>query len=157
MEPGYNSDCIIQCSWYSCRSDGKYQSGVKRFLAWFYSHYSKALGRDFRPDYRSLIRQRKNKVGSQTSFYIIRRHFSCNIFVLIWWIPKGEAVQQWFGSEDSFHVFQLSYILIALLLFYTATTIFEIPHGALGMEMTTEYHERTKLFSAKSFSVIFLP
>ena len=29
--------------------------------------------------------------------------------------------------------------------------IFEIPHGALGMEMTTDYHERTRLFSAKSF------
>jgi len=25
------------------------------------------------------------------------------------------------------------------------------PHGALGMEMTTDYHARTRLFSAKSF------
>lgn len=72
-------------------------------------------------------------------------------FVLMWWIPKGEAVRSWFGSEEAYQAFQLGYILISLVLFYTACTIFEIPHGALGMEMTTDVHERTRLFSAKSF------
>lgn len=72
-------------------------------------------------------------------------------FVLIWWIPKGEMVREWFPSESGFQWFQLSWILFMLLLFFTATTIFEIPHGALGMEMTSDYHERTRLFSAKSF------
>jgi GPH family glycoside/pentoside/hexuronide:cation symporter len=38
-----------------------------------------------------------------------------------------------------------------MLVFFTATTIFEIPHGALGMEISGDYHERTRLFSAKSF------
>ncbi|HCT31396.1 MAG TPA: hypothetical protein DIW31_11865 [Bacteroidales bacterium] len=72
-------------------------------------------------------------------------------FVIMWWIPKGELVQTWFPSESSYHAFQLVYILITLLLFFTAVNIFEIPHGALGMEMTTDYHARTRLFSAKSF------
>lgn len=72
-------------------------------------------------------------------------------FVVIWWVPKGETVHAWFPTESGFQAFQLVYILISLLLFYTACTIFEIPHGALGMEMTTDYHERTRLFSAKSF------
>jgi glycoside/pentoside/hexuronide:cation symporter, GPH family len=72
-------------------------------------------------------------------------------FVVIWWIPKGDMVRVWFPSEAGFQAFQLVYILVALLLFYTACTIFEIPHGALGMEMTTDPHERTRLFSAKSF------
>jgi GPH family glycoside/pentoside/hexuronide:cation symporter len=72
-------------------------------------------------------------------------------FVVIWWIPKGEMVQTWFPTESSYHAFQLVYILITLVLFFTAVNIFEIPHGALGMEMTTDYHARTKLFSAKSF------
>ena len=93
----------------------------------------------------------RTRWGRRRPFILLGGILVAIFFVLIWWIPKGEVVQQWFGSEDSFHVFQLCYILIALLLFYTATTIFEIPHGALGMEMTTEYHERTKLFSAKSF------
>ena len=72
-------------------------------------------------------------------------------FVIMWWIPKGEMVQTWFPTESSYHAFQLGYILITLLLFFTAVNIFEIPHGALGMEMTTDSHARTRLFSAKSF------
>ncbi|MBI9066698.1 MAG: MFS transporter [Salinivirgaceae bacterium] len=72
-------------------------------------------------------------------------------FVVIWWIPKGALVHSWFPTDSGFHVFQLVYILISLLIFFTAVTVFEIPHGALGMEMTTDYHERTRLFSAKSF------
>jgi GPH family glycoside/pentoside/hexuronide:cation symporter len=72
-------------------------------------------------------------------------------FVVIWWIPKGETVHSWFPTDSGFQAFQLVYILISLLIFFTAVNIFEIPHGALGMEMTTDYHERTRLFSAKSF------
>jgi GPH family glycoside/pentoside/hexuronide:cation symporter len=72
-------------------------------------------------------------------------------FVVIWWIPKGDLVRTWFPTESGFHAFQLVYILFSLLLFFTSVNIFEIPHGSLGMEMTTDYHERTRLFSAKSF------
>jgi glycoside/pentoside/hexuronide:cation symporter, GPH family len=72
-------------------------------------------------------------------------------FVVMWWIPKGDVVHSWFPTDSGFQWFQLSYILVTLLLFFTAVNIFEIPHGALGMEMTTDYHERTRLFSAKSF------
>ncbi len=72
-------------------------------------------------------------------------------FVVIWWIPKGDMVHAWFPTDAGYQAFQLVYILISLLIFFTAVNIFEIPHGALGMEMTTDYHERTRLFSAKSF------
>jgi GPH family glycoside/pentoside/hexuronide:cation symporter len=72
-------------------------------------------------------------------------------FVAIWWIPKGDLVRAWFPTDAGFQWFQLAYILFFLLIFFTAVNIFEIPHGALGMEMTTDYHERTRLFSAKSF------
>lgn len=72
-------------------------------------------------------------------------------FVVIWWIPRGETIHQWFPTEAGYHWFQLGFILVTLILFFTSVTIFEIPHGALGMEMTTDSHERTRLFSAKSF------
>lgn len=93
----------------------------------------------------------RTKWGRRRPFLLLGGILVAIFFVLLWWIPKGETVQHWFDSDTGFQAFQLFYILIALLLFYTATTIFEIPHGALGMEMTTDYHERTKLFSAKSF------
>jgi GPH family glycoside/pentoside/hexuronide:cation symporter len=72
-------------------------------------------------------------------------------FVAIWWIPSGEWVRELFPSEAWFNVFQLAYLLAGLLTFFTACAIFDIPHGALGMEMSKDYHERTRLFSAKSF------
>jgi GPH family glycoside/pentoside/hexuronide:cation symporter len=72
-------------------------------------------------------------------------------FVVMWWIPKGDMVRTWFPTDSGYQAFQLVYILISLLLFFTAVNIFEIPHGALGMELTNDYHERTRLFSAKSF------
>ncbi|MBK1791382.1 MFS transporter [Persicirhabdus sediminis] len=61
-------------------------------------------------------------------------------FVLMWWVPDGL-------TDNA----QLAYILAFLLVFYTACTMFEIPHGALGMEMSKDSNERTRLFSAKSF------
>lgn len=72
-------------------------------------------------------------------------------FVLMWWIPQGDMVHAWFPTESAFQWFQLGYILFWLIAFFTACTVFEIPHGALGMEMSPDYHERTRLFSAKSF------
>jgi GPH family glycoside/pentoside/hexuronide:cation symporter len=35
----------------------------------------------------------------------------------------------------------------AFILYETAATLFYIPHGALGMELTPDYHERTRLFA----------
>jgi GPH family glycoside/pentoside/hexuronide:cation symporter len=72
-------------------------------------------------------------------------------FVAMWWVPRGEWIREVFPSESAYNWFQLVYILFGLLIFFTSCNLFEIPHGALGMEMSTDYHERTRLFSAKSF------
>lgn len=44
-----------------------------------------------------------------------------------------------------------TYFLLMSLLFYTAVTIYSVPHGALGFEMTDDYHERTRVFGYASF------
>ena len=72
-------------------------------------------------------------------------------FVAMWWVPRGDWVRGVFPTEVAYNWFQLAYILGGLLVFFTAASTFEIPHGALGMEMSGDYHERTRLFSAKSF------
>lgn len=93
----------------------------------------------------------RTRWGRRRPFLLIGGITVAISFVLMWWIPDGEMVHSWFPSESGFQGFQLAYILFWLLVFFTACTIFEIPHGALGMEMSSDYHERTRLFSAKSF------
>jgi len=93
----------------------------------------------------------RTRWGRRRPYLLIGGILVAVFFVLIWWIPKGDMVRLWFPSDTGFQAFQLAYILITIILFFTAVNIFEIPHGALGMELTTDYHDRTRLFSAKSF------
>ena len=89
--------------------------------------------------------------GRRRPYLLIGGLLVAFFFVVIWWIPQGATIHRWFPTEAGYHWFQLGFILVTLILFFTSVTIFEIPHGALGMEMTTDSHERTRLFSAKSF------
>ncbi|HMM11611.1 MAG TPA: MFS transporter [Bacteroidales bacterium] len=93
----------------------------------------------------------RTRWGRRRPFLLVGGLLVAFFFVTMWWIPKGEWIRGIFPTDAGFQAFQLVYILISLLLFFTACTIFEIPHGALGMEMTQDAHERTRLFSAKSF------
>jgi GPH family glycoside/pentoside/hexuronide:cation symporter len=93
----------------------------------------------------------RTRWGRRRPFLLIGGLLVAVMFVVMWWIPKGDMVRTWFPSDSGYQWFQLSYILVTLLLFFTAVNIFEIPHGALGMEMTNDSHGRTRLFSAKSF------
>src|SRR5262245_24122537 len=72
-------------------------------------------------------------------------------FVAMWWVPRGDWIREIFPSKTGYDWFQLAYILGGVLVFFTACAVFEIPHGALGLEMSADPHERTRLFSAKSF------
>ena len=93
----------------------------------------------------------RTRWGRRRPYLLLGGIAAAVFFVVMWWVPKGDMVRAWFPSDAGFQWFQLSYILFTLLLFFTACDIFEIPHGALGMEMTSDSHERTRLFSAKSF------
>jgi len=66
-------------------------------------------------------------------------------FVAMWWVPRGDWVRELLPSDGAYNWFQLSYILGGLLVFFTACTLFEIPHGALGMEMSGEHHHLLSL------------
>ena len=72
-------------------------------------------------------------------------------FVAIWWVPRETFLRQYVAGDAGVMWLQLAFMLGTLLVFFTACAVFEIPHGALGLEMSTDRHERTRLFSAKSF------
>jgi GPH family glycoside/pentoside/hexuronide:cation symporter len=63
-------------------------------------------------------------------------------YSLIWMASKG------WSEYTTFFFF-----LLMSLLFYTAAAFYDIPRGALGYELTSDYHERTRLFAYSSFLI----
>jgi GPH family glycoside/pentoside/hexuronide:cation symporter len=45
------------------------------------------------------------------------------------------------------------WFLAAFGLYFLFHTVYEIPHGALGVELTLDYHERTRLFGIRTFFI----
>ena len=62
-------------------------------------------------------------------------------------IPMGAALVMIWSPPWGLDVLWLSvWMGVALIVYETASTAFFIPHGAMGVELTPNYHERTRLF-----------
>ncbi|MEX2204815.1 MAG: MFS transporter [Myxococcota bacterium] len=59
-------------------------------------------------------------------------------FVLLWTPPRDESPVQ-----------SIVWMSVMVVVFYTATSIFLIPHTALGAELTDSYHDRTRIFGGR--------
>ena len=93
----------------------------------------------------------RTRWGRRRPFILIGGIAVALSFVAIWWVPREDVLRQYAASDAGVMGLQLSFLLGTLLIFFTACAVFEIPHGALGLEMSADTHERTRLFSAKSF------
>lgn len=63
-------------------------------------------------------------------------------------MPVGAAmVMLWSPPTFVTEVTLVLWVGFAYILYETASTAFWVPHGALGMELTPDYHERTRLFA----------
>jgi GPH family glycoside/pentoside/hexuronide:cation symporter len=62
-------------------------------------------------------------------------------------VPLGIGIVMiWSPPASLDHLQLVIWMGLALLVYETATTAFYVPHGALGVELTPNYHERTRLF-----------
>jgi GPH family glycoside/pentoside/hexuronide:cation symporter len=62
-------------------------------------------------------------------------------------VPLGlSIVMLWSPPAAMQGVVLIGWMSLAILLYETATTAYYIPHGAIGVELTPNYHERTRLF-----------
>ncbi|QDU71520.1 MFS transporter [Mucisphaera calidilacus] len=61
--------------------------------------------------------------------------------ISFWWFDLSFTALDWMAA--------LYFILVSLA-FYTFLTIFSVPYGALTMELTSDYHERTRLMSFRT-------
>ncbi len=67
--------------------------------------------------------------------WIILGAVLCGItFPLIWLVPRG------WGEGATF-----TYLLLSCLVFFTCYTIFAVPYNTLAMELTPDYHEKTRV------------
>jgi len=64
-------------------------------------------------------------------------------YAMLFTIPRG------WGSNA-----MLAYFIVMSILFFTGITIYSIPQQSLGLEMTNDYHERTRIFSYASFFTV---
>ncbi len=66
--------------------------------------------------------------------------FGLAISIVLLWAPpadlSGLSITVWVG--------------VGLLLTTTAATVFGVPYGALGVELTTDHHDRTRVFAYRS-------
>ncbi len=82
----------------------------------------------------------RSRFGRRLPYILIGGILVGITFALIFMVPRD-----W--NKDAIFV----YFLVASLIFYTEVTIYGVPHGALGLEMTNDYHERTRVFAYASF------
>jgi GPH family glycoside/pentoside/hexuronide:cation symporter len=80
------------------------------------------------------------KIGRRRPYIIGGALAGGVLFALIWWCPRG--------MDSMFYLYW--YIGISLL-FYTAFTVFGVPYLALGYEMSSDYHERTRIMSFRTW------
>jgi GPH family glycoside/pentoside/hexuronide:cation symporter len=65
-------------------------------------------------------------------------------------LPISLGFYMVFAPPMSFDTAALTWwMAIAIIFFYSAMTLFFVPHMALGAELTTDYHERSRLFGMR--------
>jgi GPH family glycoside/pentoside/hexuronide:cation symporter len=74
----------------------------------------------------------RSRWGRRRPFIFIGGILSGLMFALVW-MPPAAATPTVIGA----------YFIGLSLLFYTAYTLFSVPWGALGLELTDDYHDRT--------------
>ena len=82
----------------------------------------------------------RSRFGRRIPFLVVGGILIGISFALLWTVPRHWSQPAMFA-----------YFMVASMFFYTVVPIFSIPHGALGMEMTDDYHEKTSIFAYASF------
>ncbi len=82
----------------------------------------------------------RSRYGRRIPFLVVGGILIGIAFWLLWTVPRDWNPDWMFG-----------YFAVTSLFFYTVVPVFAIPHGALGLEMTEDYHEKTNLFAYASF------
>ncbi|MCF8435590.1 MAG: MFS transporter [Ignavibacteriales bacterium] len=82
----------------------------------------------------------RSKYGRRRPYIFFGAIFVGLVFALMWQLPEGYS-----------EMFYFWFFLIGSLIFYLFYTMFATPWVALGYELTSDYHERTRLMGVMNF------
>jgi GPH family glycoside/pentoside/hexuronide:cation symporter len=82
----------------------------------------------------------RSRWGRRKPFMVVGGIGAGLFFVVLWWLPGGWSEMGRFW-----------YFLILSVVFYLFMSLFAVPWGALGLSLTPDYHERTRLMAANAF------
>ena len=82
----------------------------------------------------------RSRLGRRKPFMFVGAIGAGIFFVVLWWLPTAwsEMGQFWF-------------FLTLSVVFYVFMSLFAVPWGAMGLSMTADYHERTRLMATNAF------
>ena len=82
----------------------------------------------------------RSRFGRRRPYIFIGAICVGTIFALMWQLPAGNS-----------EMFYFWFFLVGSILFYMFYTLFATPWVALGYELTSDYHERTRLMAVMNF------
>jgi GPH family glycoside/pentoside/hexuronide:cation symporter len=82
----------------------------------------------------------RSKYGRRRPYIFIGAIFVGLVFALMWQLPEGNS-----------EMFYFWFFLAGSIVFYLFYTMFATPWVALGYELTSDYHERTRLMGVMNF------
>lgn len=82
----------------------------------------------------------RSRWGRRKPFMVVGAIGAGLFFVVLWWLPSTwtETGKFW-------------YFLLGSVVFYLFMSLFSVPWGALGLSLTADYHERTRLMATNAF------
>lgn len=82
----------------------------------------------------------RSRWGRRKPFMVVGAIGAGLFFVVLWWLPAGWSQMGRFW-----------YFLVLSVVFYLFMSLFAVPWGALGLSLTPDYHERTRLMATNAF------
>ena len=82
----------------------------------------------------------RSRWGRRKPFMLVGAMGAGLFFVALWWLPAAWSEMGKFW-----------YFLVLSVVFYVFMSLFAVPWGALGLSMTADYHERTRLMATNAF------
>jgi Na+/melibiose symporter-like transporter len=83
----------------------------------------------------NMTDQTKSRWGRRRPWIFVGAILMSIFFTSVWFTPRPEGDSYW----------PIVYMIIFTSLFYSAFTLWNIPYSGLGLELETDYNERTKL------------